>query len=214
VAGFGRRNFVQLLGAAASSIVTARASALSLDRERYENLMLGLSFRKPADWFYASFTEYLSNGSELTNAAEVAEFRESMGRPLVTIIKYRETPPMVTPSIVVFAEAPEWNATERDLFDLDVSVLTAPYENVVIEEELIEDEVAGHVASRTVCSYDSKSEAGETARMRTQLYAFLRHGLMYSFNFSDVLDARYSAPAELLSARDSIAFSRVAEGPL
>jgi hypothetical protein len=54
----GRRNFVQLLGAAAYSVTTSAVSRVTLAAVEYRNEALGFALGKPGEWFYLSYEEY------------------------------------------------------------------------------------------------------------------------------------------------------------
>ena len=161
----GRRNFVQLLGAAAYSVATSSVSRVTLAAVEYRNAALGFALGKPSEWFYLSYEEYSQAGAELDNAEAVGDLRDSMGEPVVTIAKYCETPPVATPSISVFAEAPGWNATEADLFDFDFSPFADTLQDFHLEEDAEPDSLAGLTASRSAYSYRISSSSGESARL-------------------------------------------------
>ena len=129
----GRRNFVQLLGAAAYAVATSAVSRVTLAAVEYRNEALGFALSKPSEWFYLSYEEYSQSGAELHDAEAMGDLRESMGEPVVTIAKFCETPPLATPSISVFAEAPGWDATEADLFDLDWSSFADTLQDFTLE---------------------------------------------------------------------------------
>ena len=201
----GRRRFVQLLGGAACAVVTPPASLVALEETQYVNRALGFAFMKPPGWFYLSYQEYTDSGAESDNADDVRAHREQMGEPVVTIARYHRTPPPATPAIVVFAEAPIYEATEASLFDRDLSTIARSFPNFIVEQPATRDLVDGQTASRTEFSYDYSAQ-GEVGRMKTVLYSTIRGDLVYSFNFTDFLAAPYSAQRELTSVAGSIRF--------
>ncbi len=136
----------------------------------------------------------------------LCDLQESQGKPLVSIAKYHRTPPSFSPSIIVYAEASGFVAEERDLFNFDFADFARALDDFVLEQRPARDQIGRLLASRTVYSYQFTAITGEAMRMRTNLYATLKDGLMFSFNLTGLHSKFDTAFEELDLCRRSIRF--------
>ena len=114
--GIGRRKFLALFGTTLAGLAVVPSAAVALDDDLYLNRKLGVAFRKPRGWHYASVREMgaMVEGQLLAidDATLHAELREMMIREDLPIATMTETPfdvdtGLFTPGISAFVEPVE-----------------------------------------------------------------------------------------------------------
>ena len=180
-------------------------SALALRPHEYHNHLFGVSFSKPSAWYYLAYREFLNAGATTPGYEPIRELVESQGTPIVVIAKHRETPPDFSPSIVLYAEILD-DPEDVDLLDLDFSSFARTLDQFELQETPSRDQNGSLPASRHVYTYRQTGSGGNTALLRTTVMATLRDGIVYSFNFTDVISPPDLASLELDAVRRSVRF--------
>lgn len=105
-----RREFLKLLGAAASAGALSPLSAIAIDVDRYVNDRLRIRLSKPPGWRFLSIQDFRRWNDELSDAMEDKELfeqlRELSGEPILQAADLRVADDDVTSSLAVYANPP------------------------------------------------------------------------------------------------------------
>lgn len=102
------------MAAAAAAIAASRFQSVLVDADLYINQRLGIAFRKPANWYYASIKQFKKIRDEYSVAAHSEVLNEEMRDwvlPILTITQYPVNE-RIGSSIVVYVEKNELEEDE------------------------------------------------------------------------------------------------------
>jgi len=201
---------MKMAAVAAAAIATSRLQSVLVDDDLYINQRLGVAFRKPANWGYASIKQFKIIRDEYSIAVHSEVLNEEMRDWDLPILTITQCPlnERIGPSIVVYVEKNELEEGES-LFSV-MPLLQDYHASMFKGYSRVGNYRAGQVSGCESVEYVSKfiyeRRSGESFWVRNRSLCSVRGMLMYTMHMMDMPEQGINAQEEFDRFEQSIMY--------